>query len=137
MPPKSLPHRGRWLRVQRADGGVAAWLLLFTSTPQSIRLAAYCQLPGRGAFLGALYKLLHSLGGPPMTAPTLHIINLWQKHGDAQRPPQLYNLLRSPAVRRISHGAGIHHTSNRGYTANAKCELISDLLTRHIATNYA
>ena len=45
-----------------------------------------CQLPGRGAFLGALYKLLHSLGGPPMTAPTLHIINLWQKHGDAQRP---------------------------------------------------
>ena len=68
-----------------------------------------CQLPGRGAFLGALYKLLHSLGGPPMTAPTLHIINLWQKHGDAQRPPQLHNLLRSPAVRRISHGAAIFH----------------------------
>ena len=98
-----------WMRVQRADGGVASGLLLFTATPQSIRLAAYCQLPGRGAFLGALYKLLHSLGGPPMTAPTLHIINLWQKHGDAQRPPQLYNLFRSPAARRISHGAAIFH----------------------------
>ena|GEM_PF-3473801 len=39
-----------WMRVQRADGGVASGLLLFTSTPQSIRLAAYCQLPVRGAF---------------------------------------------------------------------------------------
>ena len=37
--------------MQRADGGVASGLLLFASTPQSIRLAAYCQLPGRGAFL--------------------------------------------------------------------------------------
>ena len=46
----SLPSKGRWLRVQRADGGVATRLLLFTSTPQSIRLTAYCQLPGRGAF---------------------------------------------------------------------------------------
>ena len=36
--------------MQRADGGVASGLLLFTATPQSIRLAAYCQLPGRGAF---------------------------------------------------------------------------------------
>ena len=36
--------------MQRADGGVASGLLLFASTPQSIRLAAYCQLPGRGAF---------------------------------------------------------------------------------------
>ena len=36
--------------MQRADGGVASWLLLFASTPQSIRLVAYCQLPGRGAF---------------------------------------------------------------------------------------
>ena len=36
--------------MQRADGGVVSGLLLFTSTPQSIRLAAYCQLPGRGAF---------------------------------------------------------------------------------------
>ena len=41
-----------WMRVQRADGGVASGLLLFTATPQSIRLAAYCQLPGRGAFWG-------------------------------------------------------------------------------------
>ena len=39
-----------------------------------------------GEPFGVLYKLLHSLGGPPMTAPTLHITNLWQKHGDAQRP---------------------------------------------------
>ena len=36
--------------MQRADGGVASGLLLFTATPQSIRLTAYCQLPGRGAF---------------------------------------------------------------------------------------
>ena len=45
--------------MQRADGGVASGLLLFTSTPQSIRLAAYCQLPGRGAFWCALQTLLH------------------------------------------------------------------------------
>ena len=38
------------MRAKRADGGVISWLLLFTSTPQSIRLAAYCQLPVRGAF---------------------------------------------------------------------------------------
>ena len=44
----SLPCRGRWMRAKRADGGGAAWLLLFTSTPQS-RLAP-CQLPGRGVF---------------------------------------------------------------------------------------
>ena len=36
--------------MKRADGGVASRLLLFTPTPQSIRLTAYCQLPGRGAF---------------------------------------------------------------------------------------
>ena len=134
-----------WMRVQRADGGVASGLLLFTATPQSIRLAAYCQLPGRGAFwvvlppacpergggceqseqteglqrgcsclrqplsqfalrriasspagesLGGIHKLLYNLGGPPMTAPTPHLINLWQKQGDAQRPPYLHNLLR-------------------------------------------
>ena len=41
---------GRWPRAKRADGGVASALLLFTATPQSIRLTAYCQLPGRGAF---------------------------------------------------------------------------------------
>ena len=37
--------------MQRADGGVAARLLLFTSTPQSIRLTAYCQLPVKGRLL--------------------------------------------------------------------------------------
>ena len=34
----------------RLDGRSVSGLLLFTSTPQSIRLAAYCQLPGRGVF---------------------------------------------------------------------------------------
>ena len=33
--------------MQRADGGVASWLLLFTATPQSHFVR---QLPGRGAF---------------------------------------------------------------------------------------
>ena len=65
--------------------------------------------PRPGSLLGALYKLLHSLGGPPMTAPTLHITNLWQKEGDALRPSHLHKLLRSPAARRISHGAAIFH----------------------------
>ena len=37
--------------MQRADGGVASGLLLFASTPQSIRLAAYCQLPVKGSRL--------------------------------------------------------------------------------------
>ena len=47
-----------------------------------------------GESLGGIHKLLYNLGGPPMTAPTPHLINLWQKQGDAQRPPYLHNLLR-------------------------------------------
>ena len=47
-----------------------------------------------GEPLGGIHKLLYNLGGPPMTAPTPHLINLWQKQGDAQRPPYLHNLLR-------------------------------------------
>ena len=39
----------------------------------------------------------------------VYFINLWQKHGDGFPSPQLYNLLRSPAVRRISHGRAIFH----------------------------
>ncbi len=42
---------GRWPRAKRADGGVASALLLFTATPQSIRLTAYCQLPVKGSLL--------------------------------------------------------------------------------------
>ena len=42
------------MRAKRADGGVEPGLRMFTSTPQSIRLTAYCQLPGRGAFWCAL-----------------------------------------------------------------------------------
>ena len=44
------------MRVKRAAGGVTTRLLLFTPTPQSIRLTAYCQLPSRGAFW-VRYKL--------------------------------------------------------------------------------
>ena len=57
-----------WLRVQRADGGVASGLLLFASTPQSIRLAAYCQLPGRGAF-NSLSLACGSTAPPQAVAP--------------------------------------------------------------------
>ncbi len=74
---------GRWPRAKRADGGVASALLLFTATPQSIRLTAYCQLPGRGAFW---YCIASNI-----------------KQGDGFPSPQLNNLSRSPAVRRISH----------------------------------
>ena len=80
---------GRWPRAKRADGGVASALLLFTATPQSIRLTAYCQLPGRGAFC---YCIASNI-----------------KQGDSSPSPQLHNLPRSPAVRRISHGAAIFH----------------------------
>ena len=68
--PQKPPCRGRWLRVQRADGGSqpalkgevdasgtsrrrgykSAHISPFVSTPQTIRLTAYCQLPVRGAF---------------------------------------------------------------------------------------
>ena len=48
-----------WMRAKRADGGVAARLLLFASTPQS-RLTP-CQLPGRGAFWAYLQALILSL----------------------------------------------------------------------------
>ena len=39
-----------------------------------------------GEPFGVPYKLLYSLGGPPMTAPTTHLINFWHKQGDALRP---------------------------------------------------
>ena len=42
--------------------------------------------PRKGAPFGVPYKLLYSLGGPPMTAPTTHLINFWHKQGDALRP---------------------------------------------------
>ena len=40
--------------MKRAAGGVASGLLLFAPTPQSIRLAAYCQLPVKGCLLGTV-----------------------------------------------------------------------------------
>ena len=39
------------MRAKRADGGVEPGLRMFTSTPQSIRLTAYCQLPVKGSLL--------------------------------------------------------------------------------------
>ena len=44
-----------------------------------------------------------------MTVPTSHLINFCQKQGDGFPSLYLYNLLRSPAVRRISHGRAIFH----------------------------
>ena len=60
--------------------------------------------PGRGAFWCAL-QLKHSHGRPPMTAPTPHSINFSAKTRGRIASPQLHNLSRSPAVRRISHCA--------------------------------
>ena len=89
-------------------GGVASWLLLFSSTPQSIRLAAYCQLPVRGAFWCALQtpaQLRRAANDGPYSA---HYKPLAKTRGRTASP-QLHNLLRSPAVRRISHGGAIFH----------------------------
>ena len=41
--------------------------------------------PASGGAFGVPYKLLYSLSGPPMTAPTTHLINFWHKQGDAMR----------------------------------------------------
>ena len=46
----ACPERGGGF-CEAKDGGVATRLLLFTSTPQSIRLTAYCQLPVKGSLL--------------------------------------------------------------------------------------
>ena len=94
--------------MQRADGGVISWLLLFTSTPQSIRLAAYCQLPGRGAFWCAL-QTPAQLRRAANDGPYSVLYKPLAKTRGRTASPQLYNLLRSPAVRRISHGAAIFY----------------------------
>ena len=87
-----------------------------------------------------------------MCLTSLHIASLSREVGFAKQKPEgvasrLLLFSSTPqSIRRkadftwrshISHCAGSHHMSNRGYTANAKCELISALLTRHIAVNYA
>ena len=73
--------------MQRADGGVASGLLLFASTPQSIRLAAYCQLPGRGAFnslslaCGSTAPSVREPFGAPLTKSCPRWRGKW--HGEA------------------------------------------------------
>ena len=76
----ACPERGGVNERQRVDGGVAAWLLLFTSTPQS-RLRLDSSPINGGAFWCALHPL-------PLTLPQGRI---------------------SHADRRISHGAAIFH----------------------------
>jgi len=91
--------------VQRADGGSqpalkgevdasgtsrrrgykSAHISPFVSTPQTIRLTAYCQLPGRGAFNSL--SLAYGLPAPSKREPF----------------GALHTLPRSHAVRRISH----------------------------------
>ena len=78
---------GRWPRAKRADGGVESGLLFIFLNP-SVK-PSVCQLPGRGAFW---YCIASNI-----------------KQGDGFPSPQLNNLSRSPAVRRISHGAAIFH----------------------------
>ena len=53
--------------------------------------------PRKGEPFGASYKLLYNFGGPPMTAPTPHLINFCQKQGDGSPSPHHHNLFRSPA----------------------------------------
>ena len=181
--------------MQRADGGVASALLFLPSTPQSIRLAAYCQLPVRGAFWITTNQKLSPRAGKVSrrsrdergkarrcqvlrgVPPSVGLRRASSPSGEPfwcvlQTPAQLrraandgpYSAHYKPLAKtrgrtaslsssqsltltrrkadftwrsHISHCAGSHHMSNRGYTANAKCELISALLTRHIAVNYA
>ena len=90
-----------WLRVQRADGGVASGLLLFTSTPQSIRLAAYCQLPGRGAFnslslaCGSTAPSKREPFGAPLTKSCPRWRGKW--HGEAMTKGERLNQPKSPS----------------------------------------
>ena len=80
---------GRWPRAKRADGGVESGLLFIFLNP-SVK-PSVCQLPLKGSLL-------------------VYFTNLYiNKQGDGFPSPQLYNLLCSPAVRRISHGAAIFH----------------------------
>ena len=80
--------------------------------------------PRPGGLFGALYKLLHSLGGPPMTAPTLHIINLWQKHGDAQRH-HIFTISHARPPQGGFHMAEPYFTLRRQYFTAGVSPLIS------------
>ena len=104
----SLPIEGGGF-CEAKDGGVASELLLFSSTPQSIRLAAYCQLPGRGAFWCSIVSYMNT--------------------GTVFRPPHLHNLSRSPAVRRISHGGAIFHIAQAIFHCGRKPAYIVPVTT--------
>ncbi len=87
--------------MQRADGGVASGLLLFASTPQSIRLAAYCQLPGRGAFnslslaCGSTAPSKREPFGAPLTKSCPRWRGKW--HGEAMTKGERLNQPKSPS----------------------------------------
>ena len=59
----------------------------------------------------------------------VYFINLWQKHGDALRPSHLYNLSRSPAARRISHGGAIFHIAQAIFHCGRKPAYIVPVTT--------
>ena len=61
-------------------------LSCFSIPPQSVHCRSQTAPPQAVAPFGVPYKLLYSLSGPPMTAPTTHLISFWHKQGDALRP---------------------------------------------------
>ncbi len=61
----------RWLQVQRADGGVASRLLLFTPTPQSATLTA----PRPGSLLGTVPRM-HAPDIPQIIAYMLKLTSI-------------------------------------------------------------
>ena len=62
--------------MKRAAGGVASRLLLFTPTPQSIRLAAYCQLPVKGSLLGTVPPRMRAPDIPQIIAYMLKLTSI-------------------------------------------------------------
>ena len=91
--PPACPERGGGCEQSEQTEGLQRGCSCLRQPLSQFALRRIASSPA-GESLGGIHKLLYNLGGPPMTAPTPHLINLWQKQGDAQRPPYLHNLLR-------------------------------------------
>ena len=91
--PPACPERGGGCEQSEQTEGLQRGCSCLRQPLSQFALRRIASSPA-GESLGGIHKLVYNLGGPPMTAPTPHLINLWQKQGDAQRPPYLHNLLR-------------------------------------------
>ena len=94
--PPACPERGGGCEQSEQTEGLQRGCSCLRQPLSQFALRRIASSPA-GESLGGIHKLLYNLGGPPMTAPTSHLINFCQK--PRGRPP-VPTTLQSPALTR-------------------------------------